>query len=313
LFDTHLINGIFAGCIANPDSSRFPLLARATGAWGHQVIRVFAPQSLADCRVRIIHFPGGSAVSDLDLLDYGFLAHEFGHDFLRRTDSPFVGLVEEEFTRFANGVRLRGIADKGAAKERASTLSTEIQAYWGPTENQHDWAHELANDVIGLWICGPAYVAAFTDYLDRADVDPFQVSLGHPPYAVRVTGLIAASKIWKIETCTDLLQVTQAKWNNEASGRVMPSNYANLTDPRIINIVVSCAHKTCSALGLVQCTDVGISDLRQKLLAGESIDLDVDLLLAAWIQFNALGEAAYAEWEKSVIAGNLAALKQGYR
>ncbi len=304
-FDSQLINVIYKTVLPTVTDLPFPLVPRASGDWGLQTVRVFTPGKLLECSVHVFHFPGADDIAHVDLLDYAFLAHEFGHQLIRISPRSFQTDFGAELTQFINEARLRSITDRGQARQRAQEVLTSISRYWQPIDSQHDWAHELAIDVIALWLCGPAYAEAFKDYLERSKIDAHQISDGHPPYAVRVTGLTIASEVMGVSKYVSGIRALSDSWDLPAMKGDRVANYYGLTDKRIIKSVVSCAIRTCQKLGLTQCTDETLSRIREALLTGLKPAPNLDLIIAAWIQFEELGQEKYQEWERQAICALL--------
>ncbi len=81
------------------------------------------------------------------------------------------------------------MSDHGLAKTQSQAIIKEINAKWRNSK----WVEELAIDVIALWACGPAYLAAFEDAHEGTE-NPFVIEPDHPPIELRTYALLHAAE-----------------------------------------------------------------------------------------------------------------------
>ena len=277
------------------------IVPRTSQTWGHR--RVAMPSENRDNAhvVDLILFPGEDDLGDMDLLEYPLLCHELGHNVFFRCDTTFVRSFKIELDRVSNILRLRAMADRGSAEGKAQKMIEEICRFWRPTLDHHNWAHELAIDMIALWTCGPAYLAAFQNELHDPDINPYQIDQSHPPYEVRASALVSASRQLGWSTHTgDLTRLIQgwrkSEWKSQRTNR-----YVALIDPELVKACVSAALETSKALALPKCTLEQVSNVRDTLRREDIPDFGVDLLLAAWLVEREQGEQAFEQWEQKAI------------
>ena len=184
-------------CIAedwSPSLTASPMIIPAYGlAWGHFSLQMPSRDRRDAHLIDVICFRGDDRLEDVDLLDYPWVAHELGHYVLFRDDSPFAEAFLPALQNRLRSLELMAIADRGSARVKADKIIEELRAFWTPSPDHKNWAHELAVDMIALWTCGPAYLASFEDVVGRPQTNPYEITQDHPPYEVRVRALVDAS------------------------------------------------------------------------------------------------------------------------
>lgn len=300
-FDAGMIQAI---CSQWGDAARFPrtVVPCHERDWGHE--RIDMPSEDGE-RLHVIHlvlFPGRDDLADVDLLAYPWIAHELGHNLLSRNE----GLFSEPMTSSVNGVlsglRLAAIADRGAAKARSQAGIDDLTAVWTPCPDHNDWAHEIAADVIALWTCGPAFIAAFEDVIEAQDINPFHVGQRHPPYSIRLQVLMKGAR--ELRWCQELAKAENiaAAWKRKKPQSAQESNrLLLLSDERLIDAAVRRAFELCRALRLPPATPAGVAKLRSEG-AGRVDKCGSDVLLLAWAKHQELDHTAYETWEKNLVA-----------
>ena len=157
-------------------------------------------------------------------------------------------------------------------------------------------------DIIALWTCGPAYLAAFQDVLDEENLDPYQIDQSHPPYEVRADALLAACDGLGWASYTSGIRNRMDAWRGSDHSRKRTNSYLASTSEELTRACVDSSMKVCGALGLPCCTQERIASLDARLKNGHEPDFGTQLILSAWLQWNRLGESAYEEWETDVKA-----------
>lgn len=270
--------------------------------WSHQ--RAFLPEvrkaDEPNLVINLIHFPRSHSSDDIDLLSYPFLCHELAHNLYFYDDSFFTQCSDKKLDDFLAKLRLRSISDSGAAKTRNKQLRGEIETYWRTTPNHDNWAHEIAMDVVALWTCGPAYLAAFCDETDDEQTNWFLIGKEHPPYTARSTALIYASQQlgWKQEAA-DIEQMFK-RWRRSKHRIHIDNHYIALTEPRLIEACVDCVLENCRSQNLPRCNQSEVKRVRQLLIKGETPDWGTELIIAAWLKHK-IDERGYESWQSAVI------------
>lgn len=269
--------------------------------WGHLTIPLAGYGNQAVHVIDLILVPGDDCLQDVDLLAYPFLCHELGHNALFKNDLSFSSSFSGEVERVTNLILRQSFADKGAAKSHAQQMVAEMRQLWNPTPDHYNWAHEIAVDVIALWTCGPAFLAAFQDFLQDHDPNPHQIGQSHPPYAVRAAALTEASERlgWHVHLAG--LQAMQGSWHDSKWQRERTNRYSALANAELVHACVTAAITECEALVLPRCTADEINRIEAQVRLGEVPDLGSDLLIAAWQVWRTASETEYDKWESQVL------------
>jgi hypothetical protein len=269
------------------------------GEWGFSELLLPTIDRLKIPIVRVFHFPGQASIEDIDLLAYPWLAHEVAHCFLFLNSVLFPSEFEPRLNSVLYRLSLKGIADRGLARTVARAGLEEMKQYWTPTLDQRNWAHEIAMDIVALWSCGPAYLGAFLDEVERENVDMFQVSTVHPPYCVRISAILYACSFLKLEEYAVGLQALSVSLSQHYPNKLM-----QLAPEELITAVVEAGFAVCNSLE--------IRDWRYFDRGGpgsispDAYELGVALLLEAWRIRDKVDEESYSKWEREVIAAIVA-------
>lgn len=245
--------------------------------------------------VRVFHFPGQDSLEDIDLLAYPWLAHEFAHCLLFLHSTLFPSHFTPRLESTLRALNLKGIADRGQARTIARAGIEEMKRYWMPTPDQANWAHEIAMDTIALWSCGPAYLGAFLDEVERPNLDLFQVSTIHPPYSVRTSAILHACPLVNLQEHAGPLRSVSTSFSQQ-----YPNALIRLAPDELIAAAVEA--------GLAVCKDLEIRDWRYFHMEGSGTptpstrELGISLLLEAWRVRNQVDEESYLKWEREVIS-----------
>jgi hypothetical protein len=245
--------------------------------------------------VRVFHFPGQDSIEDIDLLAYPWLAHEVAHCLLFLHSALFPSEFKPRLDGVLNALGLKGIADRGLARTLARAGLDEMKQYWMPTLDQGNWAHEIAMDIIALWSCGPAYVGAFLDEVERDNLDLFQISTVHPPYCVRILAILCACPSLKLDAHAGALQALSASLSKH-----YPNKLAQLAPEELVAAAVDAGFAVCKALEIRDWRYFGQGGPGSSSKATH--ELGVALLLEAWRVRNQVDEESYSKWEREVIA-----------
>jgi hypothetical protein len=277
------------------------IVPRHDKEWGHATVAMPSELSGKHHVVELIYFPGEDHVDDINLLVYPFLCHELVHDLLFRDDSPFKERFEVRLNQVLNGLRLSSISDRGSTRTYATKIADDIHKVWYPSPTQKNWAHELAVDVITLWLCGPAYLGALRETLTDPEINPYQIDPTYPSYEVRVVSLINACRRleWSIEA--DDLKARIKAWRSSRWKAKRSNHYQALVNSNLINGCVNSALEACDILSLPRCKPGQLDQIRENLRCNQAPEFGIELILAAWVTKNNGGEINYEEWQKSVI------------
>jgi hypothetical protein len=251
--------------------------------------------------VDLIFLPKGDDVGQITLLDYPWIAHELAHNLMFRFDNLLIPLIGAAVAAPVRQRRLAAIADRGRARAASQNALDEFSRFWMPTADHRNWAHELSADLIAAWVLGPVYLAVFEDLLGHADQNPYQVSMVHPPYAVRVKALLKiASRMHFVEHAQELQRISDSlgssRWRSEKTNR-----YGFLADLEVIDGLIDGVFRFCGQLRLRQWDNSRLSTLRAAAISSTNHELGTDLLISAWLAFSHHGKENYARWESEVV------------
>jgi hypothetical protein len=270
--------------------------------WAHDSLPMPWNKGHQISMVDFILLPGRDELNDVDLLAYPFLVHEIGHNILFRHGAVFVDRFRSELENVLNRFRLSSIADRGRARSSFQSRIERIRRYWTPVANHKNWASELAIDIMALWLCGPAYLAALVDKLDERHVEPYFLEQEHPPNFLR---MFALSKVAvKLGWTNHLTSVNQllGKWRRTSQDTVSRHNeYVALADPQIIEACMVSSLFTCEELRLPLCNEQTVNQIQQQISSRTTPDFGIDVLIAAWLIHEQKGETAYEQWETRTI------------
>lgn len=286
------------------------LIPKPSQSWGHQTVSMPSTDRTTAHAVDVVHLPGDDNIEDISLLDYPFICHELGHHILFKDGDGFIALFGKELESVLSAMQMQMLGIRGAARQIANATADQVKRYWTPTADQFNWAHEIAVDVIAIWLCGPAYLAAIQDVMEDADLKPFQLGQSHPPYETRCRALINAAERLGWAYYTGPFQTLLERWDATPPSGDRTNLHVACGDPRLVSAAVSAAIETCQAMSLPCCTASRVSVVEHALRDGQEIDISTDLLIAAWSKFSQSTEAAFRAWEKSTIARLLAEITE---
>jgi hypothetical protein len=286
------------------------LVPKPSQTWGHQTVSMPSTDRMTAYAVDVVHLPGDDNIEDINLLAYPFICHELGHHILFKDGDKFISLFGTELDSVLSVMQRQMLGIRGTARQVADATANQIRQYWTPTPDQFNWAHEIAVDVIAIWLCGPAYLAAIQDVMEDADLKPFQLGQSHPPYETRGRALIEAAERLGWAYYTGPFQTLLERWAGSPPSGDRSNLHVACADPRLVSAAVTAAIQTCQALSLPCCTVSRVTAIENALRDGLEIEIGTDLLIAAWSTFSKSGEGALQEWETATIARMLAEITE---
>jgi hypothetical protein len=308
-FDARFLASLLEDCSQGGAQFSPMLIPKPSDSWGHQTV-VPSPEGKSAFTVDVILLPGEDDLNDVDLREYPFACHELGHNALFKQGDVFCSAFSQTLDDVVNALHRQTLALQGSGKQITAATIEQIRTYWTPTANHKNWAHEIAVDVIALWICGPAYLAALKYVLEQGETDPYQLGQSHPPYEVRAKAMTEAANQLGWAYYTGDYQALIEFWPKSSWAAGRTNVYAACADARLVTGSVTAALDTCRALGLPQCSPATIAGVREKLARQELPDLAVEILVAAWARHDEGNEDAYLEWERTAIRGHLDSLTE---
>src|SRR5258708_27075845 len=108
----------------------------------------------------MIRRPPRSTLFPYTTLFRSWMCHELAHNLFYYNDTLFVDSFKKTLDDFLGTLRLRAIADQGSARSKSHAMIDRIAQFWEPALTHKNWAHEMAMDIVALWTCGPAFLAA---------------------------------------------------------------------------------------------------------------------------------------------------------
>jgi hypothetical protein len=269
--------------------------------WGHRIFRMPSEVGQPAHLIDVVLLKGEDRLEDVNLLAYPWLTHELGHYVFFRDDSAFRNAFVPYLANRAQSLALSAIADRGAARVKARAIVDELRAFWTPSPDHRDWAHELAIDVIALWTCGPAYLASFQDEVEQPHKNPYEITQDHPPNEVRLCALAEASRDLRFRDYAEGLLAAGEGWVRSGWRGARDNRFLALADPGLIRACTQAAFRYCESMEFTKWTTSRLDVLRTRLDDEASLELGVDLLLSARVVFRERGEAAFSEWERKTV------------
>ena len=221
------------------------LVPKPSDIWGHQRVPMPSFDRKPLPVIDVLHVPGEDNLDDLDLLTYPFMCHELGHNLLFKQGDEFCASFTRTLDRVVNGLQRQTLALQGPGRQIADSTTEQIRRYWTPTANHYNWAHEIAVDVIALWTCGSAYLAALHDVMDEGNLNPYQLGQSHPPYEVRARAMIEVATQLGWAYYTGDFQDLIDRWPTTVWAQDKTNLYAACADTRLVQGSVSAALETC--------------------------------------------------------------------
>lgn len=301
-FDAQLIAAIAEEFSKGAIKMSGMLVPRPADEWGHQKLAMPSKDRSRTYVVDVIRIPSGEKIEHVDLLDYPFICHEMGHIVLSRNGKTFIETFSTELNEVTTSIQRQMLGIRGAAKTLGEQRAAQMRAFWTPTPDQFNWAHEIAVDTISLWVCGPAYLAAMHDVMDDDGLDPFQLGQSHPPYELRAVALLeAANRLGWAYYATEI-QTLIDKWSKAVDSGARTNLHVACADSRLWKGAVSASLTVCEELALPRFTPDDLKSLEAQFAAGQhSVEFGTNVILAAWLKRAQCTEAEFATWEQAVI------------
>jgi hypothetical protein len=309
-FDAQLIHALAGEYSQGNARLSGMLVPKPSQAWGHQTVSMPSFDSKTAYAVNVIHLPGADNTADIDLLDYPFICHELGHNILFRDGDAFITTFGQELDAVLAAIQRQTLGIRGSARQVADTTTEQVRRYWTPTADQYNWAHEIAVDVISIWLSGPAYLASIQDVMEADDLNPYQLGQSHPPYEIRARALIDAAGRLGWAYYTGAIQGLLDQWSSTAPSDERTNLHVACGNPLLLSGTVSAAIQTCEALSLPCCTPARITAVEEREKQGQPLELGTDVILAAWLIHGRSNDAAYQEWERATVNQVLADLTE---
>ena len=191
-FDAWMIQSIVQSWSNDLTPNSSMIIPTHYNEWGYERISIPTISTVnSSLAVSFIYIPSAVSEEIPSLLNYSWICHELGHHLLRRRghyDKLFSEFLPH-LDRLISQLKKMSMSDRGLAKTQSQTVIKEIDTKWRGSQ----WVEELAIDVIALWGCGPAYLAAFEDAHEDTE-NPFFIEPNHPPVKLRIYALLHAAR-----------------------------------------------------------------------------------------------------------------------
>ena len=259
--------------------------------WGYE--QIIIPTVTAVC---LIYIPPEENIEIPSLLNYPWICHELGHHLLSlpKHQQMLFDKFHSHLEKLVSKLKRMSISDRGLARIKSQAIINEIDAKWRDSK----WVEELAIDVIALWTCGPAYLAAFEDEHEDTG-NPFVIEPNHPPVELRTYALLQAARELDWSEYLEGLEQIQSSWY-----RKIPSSIGNIYRSLRNHEFVT----ECVAAALTYCESVRIPRLKLDDLNKIHLNLDrendfsngIELIVAAWLSYQE-NEECYDNWEEQTL------------
>jgi len=272
-----------------PDSSR--IVPTRHHIWGYEPIMI--PPVTG---VYLIYIPPKESETIPSLLDYPWLCHELGHYLLKlrgHYDQLFNGFLPHLEARISRLKRM-SISDRGLAQTRSQAVIDEIDARWRSSR----WVQELAIDVIALWSCGPAYLAAFQDEHEKID-KPFIIESTHPPAELRTYALLQAARRLGWDRYLQELEQMQQNWYQKIPASI-GNEYRSLRNTELIEGCLEAAFDYCKYIKIPPLRPEDLELRRFSLQQKADFSHGIELIVASWLVYHE-NEAYYRDWEERTL------------
>ncbi len=261
--------------------------------WGYERIPIpTISTGRSSLAVSFIYIPSAVSKEIPSLLDYSWFCHELGHHFLTlqgHHDKLFNEFLPHLDRRISELKRM-SISDRGLAKTRSQAAINEIDTKWRDSR----WVEELAIDVIALWRCGPAYLAAFEDAHENTE-DPFIIESNHPPVKLRTYALLHAARKLRWNKYLSGLKQIHNSWH-----RIPPSignQYRLLHNHELVTQCVDAALAYCKSSRIPRLKLEDLNKIRLNLDLQNNFSNGIELIVAAWL-VHYENEKYYDDWEE---------------
>ena len=286
-FDAWMIQSILTSWSNDLTPSSGMIIPTHYDEWGYERIPIPAGPT-----VSFLHIPSEGSEEIPSLLDYPWLCHELGHHLLRQH-----GHYDKLFSEFLphldkliSPLKRMSMSDRGLAKTQSQAVIKEIDAKWRKSK----WVEELAIDVIALWGCGPAYLAAFEDEHEGTK-KPFVIESNHPPVKLRTDALLYAAQKLGWDKYLAGLKRIQDRWY-----RIPPSignQYRSLHNPELVTQCVAAALTYCKSSKIPRLKPDDLNKIRLNLELQNNFSNGIEIIVAAWLVYYE-NQERYHDWEE---------------
>jgi hypothetical protein len=226
------------------------------------------------------------------LLNYPWICHELGHHLLSlpKHQQMLFDKFHPHLEELVSKLKRMSISDRGLARIKSQAMIDEIDAKWRDSK----WVEELAIDVIALWTCGPAYLAAFEDAHENTD-DPFIIESNHPPVKLRTYALLHAARKLRWNKYLSGLKQIHNSWH-----RIPPSignQYRLLHNHELVTQCVDAALAYCKSSRIPRLKLEDLNKIRLNLDLQNNFSNGIELIVAAWL-VHYENEKYYDDWEE---------------
>ena len=226
------------------------------------------------------------------LLLLPLLLHEFGHLLV----SEFEEELRDEIADLRQQID-RHLTPASRRNDQQNIRQTEIRRSVGGV--YYFWTMEFFCDAVGLTLGGPAFLFAFSDYLDSwkktsFNLPPERMALSkHPVTWMRVHQLVRRSKSlgWH-----EAANSVEERWKTLAQALGAKEDHGGFYDAQIASIITSKIDDMLEVTGPRQ-----IEDYEANAQNWREADSPIALLNAAWHHRNT-DKNSFLNWEKEWIA-----------
>jgi len=269
--------------------------------WSHRPVYLPSLDRAKVPRVDLISFKGETQLDDIVLLDYPWLYHELGHiliyDYWESFRKTFARVLDE----VVRGLKARSLGDSPVNKRRAEATIEKFERFWGMEDGPWSWAIEIGSDVVALWTCGPAFLTAFDKELDNRKPNPYVISQQHPPYEIRSIGLMRAGSRLGWSRYTTSLKNRVKLWKASPFRKNRTNEYVSYANKEIMYGAISSALEMCANLNIPVCDKNKVKTVGNLLQATAPLDFGAELVIAAWLVNQELGQDKYYSWEREIV------------
>ncbi len=262
--------------------------------WGYERIPIPTISTVnSSLAVSFIYIPSAMSEEIPSLLNYPWLCHELGHHLLRQ-HGHYNKLFSEflpHLDRLISQLKRMSMSDRGLAKTQSQAIIKEIDAKWRDSQ----WVEELAIDVIALWACGPAYLAAFEDAHEGTE-NPFVIESNHPPVKLRTYALLHAARELGWDKHLEKLEQIRQDWYKKIPAPVR-NKYESLRNPELVTRCVAAVLAYCESIRIPRLKPEDPDKIRLNLQQENDWSNGIELMVAAWLSYQE-NEECYQDWEE---------------
>ena len=258
--------------------------------WGYE--RIPIPTEDSNLTVSFIYFPSVVSAESPSLLSYSWICHELGHHLLTQhghRDKLFCDFLPHLDSHISQLKRM-SMSDRHFARAQSQAVMSEIDAKWKSSE----WVEELAIDVITLWVCGPAFLAAFEDAHEDTE-NPFVIEQKHPPVELRTYALLHAARELGWNRYLERLEQIQDGWHRRIPSSI-GNHYRSLRNPALVTQCVAAALTYCNSVKIPCLTLDDLNKIRMNWRRNNDFSTGIEVIVAAWIVYHE-NEERYDDWE----------------